>query len=133
MHTKLPNFLKHYVCRWHARQFTGISEPKSKIIHNSFNFNYFKQCCVINMDNIWTNYSIGGSRGHAWSTPSLQDPVLSFPHTFSPKSARVGGPRPLTGPHHPTGNPESASVFHKLVRLYFPISNLFSSNSKRSG
>ena len=29
----------------------------------------------------------------------LRDPILSFSHTFSPKSARVTGPRPsLTGP-----------------------------------
>ena len=25
--------------------------------------------------------------------PPLRDPIISFLHTFSPKSARVGGPR----------------------------------------
>ena len=45
---------------------------------------------------------LGACRAHA----PLQDPSLSFSHTFSPKSARIGGPhpppngstRPLTGP-----------------------------------
>ena len=46
---------------------------------------------------------IGRSRGHAWHMPlPLWDPILSFWHTFSAKSTRVGsphsppmGPRPL--------------------------------------
>ena len=37
---------------------------------------------------------IGGSRGYPVH-PSW-DPILSFSHTFSPKVARVGGPRPLS-------------------------------------
>ena len=41
----------------------------------------------------------------------LWDPILSFSHTFSPKSAHVGGPRPpLTGARPPTGNPGSATA-----------------------
>ena len=42
----------------------------------------------------------------------LWDPILLFLHTFSPKSAHVGGPRPLlTGPRPPpTGNPGSATA-----------------------
>ena len=40
----------------------------------------------------WTKLkqNIGGSRGAC-----LWDPILLFLHTFSPKSAHVGGPRPL--------------------------------------
>ena len=39
------------------------------------------------------------------------DPILSFSHTFSPKSAHVGGPHPpLMGAHPPMGNPGSATV-----------------------
>ena len=36
---------------------------------------------------------VGACRAHA----PLWDPILSFLHTFSPKSTRVGGPRLLTG------------------------------------
>ena len=33
-------------------------------------------------------------------TPTLWDPILSFSHVFSPKSALIGGPRLLKpGPH----------------------------------
>ena len=39
---------------------------------------------------------IGGSRGRAGTRPPLQDPILSFVHTSSPKSALV-----VVGP--PTG------------------------------
>ena len=60
-------------------------------------------------------YYIGGSRGgRAGRTPPLRDPILSFSHTFSPKSTRVGGPRlPLMGPRPPMENPGSANVLHK--------------------
>ena len=52
---------------------------------------------------------LGG--GGARHTPPLWDPILSFLHTFSPKSAHVGGPRPLNGcTPPPTGNPGSAAV-----------------------
>ena len=62
--------------------------------------------------------SIGGSRGGGVPgarPPPLWDPILSFSHTFSPKSAHVGGPcpPPPTGarppPPPPTGNPGSAT------------------------
>ena len=41
---------------------------------------------------------LGGRVGH---THPLQDPILSFSHTFSPKCAHIGCPRPLTGPCPP--------------------------------
>ena len=43
--------------------------------------------------------------------PPPWDPILSFSHTFSLKSAHVRGPRPppLTGARPPTGNPGSAT------------------------
>ena len=45
--------------------------------------------------------SIGGSRGRAGARP-LQDPILSFSHTFSLKSAHVGGQNhPKMGPRPP--------------------------------
>ena len=37
---------------------------------------------------------IGGSRGRRWRAPPQQDQFLSFSHTFSPKSVRIGGWRP---------------------------------------
>ena len=41
------------------------------------------------------NHFIGGSRGACpVHIPPPWDPILSFSHTFSPKSAHVGGPRP---------------------------------------
>ena len=40
----------------------------------------------------------------------LWDPILSFTHTFSPKSASIGGPRPPNGCTPPTGNPGSATA-----------------------
>ena len=49
----------------------------------------------------------GGSRG---ALPSQLDQILSFPHMFKPKSARVGGrspPKRIGAP--PTGNPGSAA------------------------
>ena len=45
--------------------------------------------------------------GHARHTPPLWDPILSFLHTFSSKSAHVRGPRPPPPPP-PMGNPGSA-------------------------
>ena len=61
---------------------------------------------------------IGGSRGVPLACgpppPPQQDPFLSFlsfSHTFSPKSVRVGGWRPPTGRRPPMGNPGSATDF----------------------
>ena len=54
---------------------------------------------------------IGGSRrGRAGRTPPLRDPIISFWHTFSPKSTRVRGPRP------PTGNLGSATGPYENIR-----------------
>ena len=49
--------------------------------------------------------TIGRSRGHARHMPlPLQDQILSFLHTFLPKSTHIGGPcPPLMGPHTPYG------------------------------
>ena len=50
------------------------------------------------------NPYIGGSRGVCWHMPPLQKPILSFSHTFSLKSAHVGGQNPpKMGPHPPYG------------------------------
>ena len=60
-------------------------------------------------ENVCENERIGSHRGactrHAppLDPPMLWDPILLFLHTFSPKSAHVGGPRP------PIGNPGSAT------------------------
>ena len=48
----------------------------------------------------------------------LWDPILSFSHTFSPKSACVGGPCPPNGcTPPPMGNPGSATAVHLDLRL----------------
>ena len=63
--------------------------------------------------NSLSDCSIGGfTYKNFRPTSPLQDPILSFLHTFSPKSACVRGSRPLKDPHHPpTGNLGSATVF----------------------
>ena len=44
----------------------------------------------------------------------LLDRILSFLHTFLPKSTHVGGSHPLTGARlPPTGNPGSATGTYK--------------------
>ena len=53
-----------------------------------------------------TIQTIGGSRGHVRRCPPppprRKGPILSFLHTFLPKSTRIGGPRPLPmGPRFP--------------------------------
>ena len=56
---------------------------------------------------------IGGSGGGGMPGARLPlwDPILSFLHTFSLKSASVGGPCPPNGcTPHPAGNPGSATV-----------------------
>ena len=54
--------------------------------------------------------TIGGSRGACPVHAPLWDPILSFLHTFSPKSAHVGGPPPPNGcTLPPTGNPGSTT------------------------
>ena len=39
-------------------------------------------------------WRIWGGGGGVPGARHLQDPILLFSHTFSPKSARIGGPRP---------------------------------------
>ena len=60
---------------------------------------------------------IGGSRGVCQVHIPPWDPILSFSHTFLLKSACIGGPHPLMGPHAPLtgpcppmGNPGSATA-----------------------
>ena len=65
-------------------------------------------------------FIIGGSKGACLVHAPLWDPILSFLHTFSPKSAHIGGPRP------PTGNPGCAIVyepFSSLISLISPVFN----------
>ena len=45
--------------------------------------------------------------GHAGHTPPY---ILSFSHTFLPKSAHIGGPYPPNGSMPPMGNPGSTTV-----------------------
>ena len=53
---------------------------------------------------------LGWGGGRAGCTPSHMDPILLFSHTFSPKSACIGGKRPRDGcTPPPTGNPGSAT------------------------
>ena len=75
------------------------------------------------MSGTWANgllSVIGGSRGGL--PHPLWDPILSFLHTFSPKSAHVGGPCPPQWVHAPPmGNPGSATV---SASISFPITQL---------
>ena len=70
--------------------------------------------------NILRMHPIGGSRGACRAHAPLWDPILSFLHTFSPKSGHIGGPRPPNGVHAPpTGNPRSAtaSYTHNFISV----------------
>ena len=74
-------------------------------------------CCAVKWSSLLSNFPvqnsflIGRSRGCSWCMPPQQDPILSFLHTFLPKSAHIGGwhPPPMAR-HPPTGNPGSAPV-----------------------
>ena len=63
--------------------------------------------------------SIGGSGGGCRAHATLRDQILSFSHTFLPKSTHVGGPRPPNGSTpSPTGNPGSAiGKYQKMCDL----------------
>ena len=63
----------------------------------------------------------GGMLG---ARPPLWDPILSFWHTFSLKSACIGGPcpPPPLGARPPTGNPGSATGIRILRLGYQQIS-----------
>ena len=54
-----------------------------------------------------------GGGGRARHTPPMRDPILSFLHTFLPKSAHVGGPHPPMVPRPPYGK----SLFRHCVGL----------------
>ena len=56
----------------------------------------------------------GGATG---APPPQQDQILSFSHTFLPKSAHVGGRRPLP----PAGNPGSATEVYLCLRTLITI------------
>ena len=60
--------------------------------------------------------------GGVLNTRPLRDPIRLFSHTFSPKSACVEGPCPLTGPHPSTGNPGSTTAVspRQNPRQFFP-------------
>ena len=63
--------------------------------------------------NIYLLYTIGGSGGGVpGARHPLWDPILLFSHTFSLKSARVGGPRP------PMGNSGSATGRIKKLKIF---------------
>ena len=62
--------------------------------------------------------NIGGSRGGAAGAALQQDPILSFSHTFLPKSAHIEGRRP------PMENPGSATGKH----IIYTYANLGSQN-----
>ena len=72
-----------------------------------------------------TRVFIGRSRGGAGARPPLQDSILSFSHTFSLKSAHVGGQNPpqngSTPP--PTENPGSGPGIVNIFIYYFSLAN----------
>ena len=91
---------------------------------------------------IWQlNITIGGSRGgHCQcAPPPQQDPILSFSHTFLPKSAKVGGwcPPPMENPGSTTDNYTqglATTVVTKLgkaltsVEMFENLTNLYTQN-----
>ena len=59
---------------------------------------------------------IGGSGGACPAHTPLWDPILSFLHTFSPKSAHIRGPCPPNGCMPPTGNPGYATDAYLVMK-----------------
>ena len=57
--------------------------------------------------------------GRAWRMPPLWDPILSFLHTFSLKSAHIGGPRPPLREilDAPLGSDHAYLLTHKTIYL----------------
>ena len=73
---------------------------------------------------------IGGSRGCARCTPPPMGPILSFLHTFSPKSACFGGPHPPNGctpPPHGKSWICHCSSLHFLAHLVYQPKSLIQS------
>ena len=67
-------------------------------------------------------FYIGRSRGGMPGARPLWDPILSFLHTFLPKSAHVRGPRPPLWVHAPpTGNPGSATVLVFIPTMFVTL------------
>ena len=60
---------------------------------------------------------ISGSRVRAQRT----DPILSFLHTFSPKSVRIGGRCSPMGRRRPMGNPGSTIAWVPFLQYYVPM------------
>ena len=61
---------------------------------------------VVRLRRFWpssTVTALADLGGRARRTPPPWDPILSFSHTFSPKSAHVGGPGPPMGARRPYG------------------------------
>ena len=102
------------VCRSPTRAIFGKNVYQNERIGSGWT-RLWKECNLetteIKTPMYLNHWRIGGG-GRARRTPSLWDPILSFSHTFSPKSAHVGGPCPP--PNRcmppPTGNPGSATV-----------------------
>ena len=66
---------------------------------------------------------IGGSRGGVPGARPLWDPILSFLHTFTPKSAHVRGPCPPNGCMPPPPPHEKSWISHCYI-YYQEINNI---------
>ena len=53
--------------------------------------------------------------------PPKRDPILSFLHAFSPKSAHVGRRRSKRDRRPPKGNPGSAPELHNIQASFITI------------
>ena len=90
-----------------------------------------RECCKVDYNKSYnetvqnTVLDIGGSRGDMpGACHPLWDQILSFLHTFSPKSTRIGGPRP------PMGNPGSATALSFTQGLLIPTDPVLKSQSR---
>ena len=71
--------------------------PGSAFMQFPVNVIFIKIYCIKITANLCGIFSLADLGGRAGCTPSPLDPILSFSHTFSPKSTRIGGPRPPNG------------------------------------
>ena len=121
--------LQYYCCRSRCINETILSASYFHYnLHYKCHLNYFVNC-GLGLANDYRYVGgpffykivvqgIGGSRGAPPAHPPQQDPILSFLHTFLPKSAHIGGRRPPKGSAPPpTGNPGSATarVYDRIV------------------